>query len=292
MVIFKKFLKILLFPHPAFIILLIPIATALLIYSFVYFEEPGVISYISYFLSAYALTVLCVRIPKLILFFKSFKNENRYAKRYFSDAHLRVNISLYGTLVFNAAYSIFQLGLGFYHHTVWYYSLSVYYMLLGIMRFFLLKHTRTHKAGENKKLELLIYRFCGMILLLMNGALSAIVFYIAVQGRTFTHHQITTIAMAVYTFTMLSVAIVNVIRYRKYESPVFSATKVISLAAALVSMLTLESAMLNAFGKEGQEVFRRIMTGATGAGVAISILVIAIFMIVKSTKQIKAIKEN
>ncbi len=158
------------------------------------------------------------------------------------------------------------------------------------MRFFLLKHTRTHKVNEDRKLELLIYRFCGMLLVIMNMVLSGIMFYIVVQGRTFIHHEITTIAMAAYTFTSLSLAIRNAIKYRKYESPVYSASKVVSFTAALVSVITLESTMLTTFGEAGQENFRLTMTALTGFGITVTILVIAVYMIVTSTKEIRAFK--
>ncbi|MBQ9122547.1 MAG: hypothetical protein IJY10_03535 [Lachnospiraceae bacterium] len=213
-------------------------------------------------------------------------------KRYFSDPTLRINISLYMTLFINTAYALMQLGLGFYHHTIWYFSLSIYYILLAVMRFFLLKHTRKHVAGQDRMLELLIYRFCGILLILLHTALSAIVFYITWQNRGFVHHPITTIAMATYTFFSLTKAIVSLIKYHKYQSPVFSAAKVISLACAMVSMLTLETAMLSAFGQPDQENFRRIMTGASGAGVIVIILIIAIRMIITSTKEYRHLKKN
>ena len=112
------------------------------------------------------------------------------------------------------------------------------------------------------------------------------------QGRSFEHHPVTTIAMAAYTFGALTMAIISVLRYRKYESPVFSAAKAISLAAASVSMLTLEAAMLSTFGGESEEGFYTVMTGATGAAVCLFVLGLAIFMIVRSTKEIKEIKRN
>lgn len=288
----KKIGKTLLFPPIAIVILLTPIATCMLIYTFVHVGSNHIFSYISYFISAYALTIVCAQSPKIIRLCINFKKENRYLKRYFSDPTLRINISLYMTLFINTAYALMQLGLGFYHHTIWYFSLSIYYILLAVMRFFLLKHTRKHVAGQDRMLELLIYRFCGILLILLHTALSAIVFYITWQNRGFVHHPITTIAMAAYTFFSLTKAIVSLIKYRKYQSPVFSAAKVISLACAMVSMLTLETAMLSAFGQPDQENFRRIMTGASGAGVIVIILIIAIRMIITSTKEYRHLKKN
>ena len=69
----KKLGKALLFPHIAIMILLVPIATILLVGSMVFIGTESVISYISYVLAAYTLTIWCFKIPYLIKFFKTFK---------------------------------------------------------------------------------------------------------------------------------------------------------------------------------------------------------------------------
>ena len=69
----KKIGKALLFPHIAIMIILVPIATVLLVGSMVFIGTESVIAYISYALSAYTLTVWCLRTPRLIAFFKAFK---------------------------------------------------------------------------------------------------------------------------------------------------------------------------------------------------------------------------
>ena len=287
----KKLGKALLFPHIAIMILLVPVATVLLVGSMVFVGTESVIAYISYVLAAYTLTVWCFKIPYLIKYFKTFKDENKYARRWQDDTRLRVNVSLYGSLAWNALYGLFQLWLGFYHHTFWFYSLGAYYICLGVMRFFLLLHTRRYAPGEKMQTELVKYRACGWVFLLMNLALALIIFFMVYWNRTFEHHMITAIAMAAYTFTALTTAIVNVIRYRKYNSPVYSASKAISLAAALVSMLTLESTMLTTFGDGTMtEIERKWMLGATGGVVSLLIVATAIYMIVVGTKKLKELK--
>ena len=287
----KKLGKALLFPHIAIMILLVPIATVLLVGSMVFVGTESVIAYISYVLATYTLTIWCFKIPTLIKFFKTFKNENKYARRWQDDTRLRVNVSLYGSLAWNALYGIFQLWLGFYHHTFWFYSLGAYYICLGVMRFFLARHTTRYAPGERMQTELVKYRACGIVFLLMNLALALIIFFMVYWNRTFQHHMITAIAMAAYTFTALTTAIINVMKYRKYNSPVFSASKAISLAAALVSMLTLESTMLTTFGDGTMTAIeRKWMLGATGGVVSLLIVATAIYMIVVGTKKLKELK--
>ena len=287
----KKLGKALLFPHIAIMIILVPIATVLLVGSMVFIGTESAVAYISYVLSAYTLTVWCFKIPYLIKFFKAFKNENKYARMWRDDTRLRVNVSLYGSFAWNSLYGVFQLWLGFYHHTFWFCSLGAYYICLAVMRFFLLRHTRKFAPGEKMHTELVKYRACGIVFLLMNLALALIIFFMVYWNRTFRHHMITAIAMAAYTFTALTTAIINVMKYRKYNSPVFSASKAISLAAALVSMLTLESTMLTTFGDGTMTAIeRKWMLGATGGVVSLLIVATAIYMIVVGTKKLKELK--
>ena len=289
----KKIGKALLFPHIAIMIILVPIATVLLVGSMVFVGTESVIAYISYVLAAYTLTVWCFRIPHLITWIKAFKDGNRYARMIQDDARLRVNISLYGSLAWNTLYGILQLWLGFYHRTFWFYSLGAYYICLAIMRFFLVRHTRKYAPGEKMQTELVKYRACGIIFLVMNLALALIIFFMVYWNRTFEHHMITAIAMAAYTFTAFTVAIVNVVKYRKYNSPVFSASKAISLAAALVSMLTLESTMLTTFSDGTMTAAeQKWMLGATGGVISLLIVATAIYMIVIGTKKLKILESE
>ena len=287
----KKLGKALLFPHIAIMIILLPVSTVFLVGSMVFIGTETVIAYISYALATYTLTVWCFKIPRLIKLFKNFKNENKYARLWQEDTRLRVNVSLYGSLAWNALYGIFQLWLGFYHSTFWFYSLGAYYICLAVMRFFLAHYTTKYTPGEKMRSELIRYRACGIIFLVMNLALALIIFFMVYWNRTFEHHMITTIAMAAYTFTAFTLAIINVIKFRKYNSPVFSASKAISLAAALVSMLTLESTMLTTFSDGTMTNFdKKMMLGMTGGVISLLIVVMAVYMIINATVRLKKLK--
>ena len=160
------------------------------------------------------------------------------------------------------------------------------------MRFFLVRHTQRYTPGERMREELIKYRACGWVFLIMNLALTLMIFFMVYWNRTFNHHEITAIAMAAYTFTSFTTAIVNMVRYRKYNSPVYSASKAISFAAACVSMLTLSSTMLTTFGDGTMDLSaRRIMLGLIGGAVSAVILCMAVYMIAESNKKLK-IKEK
>ena len=138
------------------------------------------------------------------------------------------------------------------------------------------------------QVELTKYRACGWIFLVMNLALSLIVFFMVYWNRTFRHHMITAIAMAAYTFTAFTMAIVNMVKYKKYNSPVFSASKAINFAAACVSMLTLTSTLLTTFSDGTMNAFtQKLLLGSVGAAVSASVVTMAIYMIVQSKRKLK-----
>lgn len=288
----KKIGKSLLFPHIVIMIILLPIAIALLVYSMMFLSSETPIAIASYALSAYTLVIWCVRIPQLITAIKTLKKENKYIKTWVGDVRLRMNVSLYGSFIWNVAYAVFQLCLGLYHSSFWYYSMAAYYIFLAAMRFHLSRHTRKYETGEKLREEFVRYRNCGIVFLVMNLALSLLIFFMVYWNRTFIHHEITTIAMATYTFTTFILAIINLVKYRKYNSPVYSASKIISLVAACVSMLTLTSTMLTTFGEADGILFRKTMLGALGSVISLFTITIAIYMIIRANRSLKQLGFN
>lgn len=287
----KRIGKAFIYPHIAVMIILLPIATVFLVYSLVFMGTDSIIAILSYVLAFYTLMVWSLKVPYLIKYFRSFKDENKYARRWLDDTRLRMKVSLYGTLIWNTAYALLQLGMGFWHRTFWFYSLAGYYICLAVMRFFLARYTTKHKPGEKMREELLRYRFCGWVFLAMNLTLSLMVFFMVYWNRTFRHHEITTIALAAYTFTAFTMAIVNIVKYRKYNSPVYSASKAISLASACVSMLTLEATMLTTFGDGSMNaITRKILLGCTGGVISVFVIVMAVYMITQSNRRLIEIK--
>ncbi len=272
---------------------LTPVCAAFLVYAMVFVGAKSACAIVSYCLAAYILTVWCVRLPYLIRIVRMFCEENRYVRRWRNDPWLRVKASLCLSLLLNAVYAAFQLGLSLVHASFWFASLAGYYLSLSVMRFFLLRYTRKHTPGARMRAELLRYRACGIVLLILNLALTAMIVFMVHGNRSFHHHEITTIAMAAYTFTAFSIAIVNTVRYRRYSSPVFSASKAISLASACVSVLTLESTMLTTFGEgTADPLLRTLLLSLSGAAVSVFIVGLAVFMIAESVKKLKLIENT
>lgn len=273
-------------------------------YGFVIYALAGenvnpVIAYVSYFLSAYALIITITGITGVVRFVRQGIDKHPLVRkaldiplvgRYLREDMFRAETALYQGFFINILYAGIKMFSGILYKSVWFVTLAVYYILLAIMRASLLHYVR--KGEKNKISEWKRYRLCGIILLMMNVALTGIVILVIHQNSGFEYPGVLIYVMAMYTFYATITAVRNVVKFRRYGSPVMSAAKVINLTAALVSMLSLETAMLTQFGAADDPVFRQIMTASTGAGISMIVLGMAAFMIVWSTKQMKHIKQE
>lgn len=99
--------------------------------------------------------------------------------------------------------------------------------------------------------------------------------------------------VALYTFYTTIMAVVNLVRDRKSGSPVMAAARGVNLAAALVSMLSLETAMLTQFndGSKGA-LFRRAMIGSTGGAVCVLVTVMGLYMVIHVTRRIRKLRAD
>lgn len=288
----KKLGTTILHPKRAAAIALLPLGTALLIFSMTKLEKNHPVRLVSYVLAFYTLTVWCARVPALLRSLRAAKNDCRFLRTWFGDSRLRMNVMLAGGAAWNGAYAALQLGLSVCHRSAWFASLAVYYGLLAAMRVFLARHTLRYQPGENLRRELKQYRACGWIFLAMNLALSGMMLFMIRGERAARHHRITVIAMAAYTFASLGLAVANAIRSRKSLDPAAFAVRAVSLAAASVSMLTLENTMLTTFdqGKITEDV-RRLLLALSGAAVSALLAVTALSMILQGGRKLKELEE-
>ena len=193
----------------------------------------------------------------------------------------------------NTAYAVFNFFVGWQNNSPWFISVGGYYLLLCIIRFFLIKETdRANKKADGTRMifELKIYRIVGVVMFIVNIAMSVMAVQMIWQNGGTVHSDIMTIAMATFTFYYLTVAIINLQKYRKTTQPIHSAAKMLNFACALMSIFTLQSSMISAFGND--EVFRQQVNIATGCAVFILVFGLAVYMIRRANKLLKELKNN
>lgn len=290
----KKMGKRLLFPPLWMIILLVVISVVMLSMVFVKGWQEKPVAYVVYVVSFYAVVVvtafLGLVLPKQYRQIKGKIYDNPLGNRYMTDMAFRTHVSLYLSLTINLLYVGVNALFGVLYGTVWFGILAGYYAILAVMRFLLLRFVNRNGIGKECILEFRRSRLCGFILMTVNLTLSGAVLMILYQNKGYEYPGILIYVMALYTFYVTIAAIINIIKYRKYKSPVMSTAKIINLSAALVSMLALETAMFSQFGKDMSTENQQLMIMLTGAGVSIVVVTMSIYMIVRATKEIKKLK--
>ncbi len=196
--------------------------------------EPA-IQYAAYFLSAYALVITVTGITGVVIFVRKGIDKHPlvrkvlgipFVSKYLREATFRTEASLYQGFFINLLYAGIKLFSGILYSSVWFVTLAVYYILLALMRASLLHYVR--KDGKSKISEWRRYRLCGIILLFMNVALVGIVILVVYENSGFEYPGMLIYVMAVYAFYATITTVRNVVRFRRYGSPVMSAAKAIS----------------------------------------------------------------
>lgn len=292
----SKVLIKLIFPPIWVLIIFVPISAAALVYVFMNSLDTHPLAYAAYVFSFYtlsAVTARCIRdIPKRYRAAKRRVYENPIGGRYMTDLKFRTHVSLFGSLGVNLVYVAANVISGVNQHSAWFFILALYYTILAVMRFLLLRFVNRTEIGTNRLGELKRSRLCGIILLLVNITLSFAVLMILYRGKGYDYQGVLIYVMAAYTFWAEGIAIKNLIKYRRLGSPIMTMAKIISMAAALVSMLSLETAMFSQFGKDMSESDKQLFVILTGAGVSAIVITMSVYSIVKATIEIKKEREK
>lgn len=193
-------------------------------------------------------------------------------RRYRVEQIFRLKISL-AVVLFFCAYEGF---LGIYYRSPWFGALAAYYIMLAGARVLLLYGA--HRLGDDRAAALRLYRLCGGVLLLLTVALGAICYNAIFRGESSSYPGYLIYGVAAFAFYNITLAIRNVLKYRKRDDLIVSAEKILSLASALVSMFSLQTSLISTFG-DGDAAFAHTMGLATGGAFFGIILLLALRMI-------------
>lgn len=269
---------------PKWVLIPLPVIVfAALIFIFVSRQEESSPVYVIYVMSAYCLAILIVPVPGLL---KSIRNaakrkisDTEFGSRYISDLAFRGSISIYWGLFVDFFYVVFRIVVGTHYASVWFISMAVYYLVLGSIRLFLVRSCRRHDSPK----EVRCYRMTAWLLFLLNIPMGGMILLMVAANNGYSYPGYVIYISAMYTFCTMIMSVINLVRYRKLGSPVLSAAKVLNFIAALMSILGLQTAMIAEFSVE-DDSFRRIMNGITGAGIWVTVIVIAVYMLIRSSK--------
>lgn len=279
-------LKKLLFPGWGWVVLATLLGGISLALTFLVFGDRSPFAYVSYGLSAYALTVLAAAVAPLFSSALRLAHSVPLTHRYLTDRYFKVRSGLAFSLFVNLCYAGFKLACAVRYSSFWDGALALYYVLLCAVRLYLLLRVPKDGQGQDLHRELRYYRATGLFLFGLDLALSGVATQIVRDGYGSNYPGVLIYVAALHAFYSLTFAVINTVKYRKFHSPVLSAAKTVNLTTALVSIFNLQTAMIAQFG-ERDDRFRFIMTACTALAVCAIVLGTAAFMVITSTRKLR-----
>lgn len=299
----KKIIKVILYPRAFVIIPSIIASVALLVYTFTSdIPTASPVAIISYIISFYTLVVVCLGVVPFIKKAKKFIYTNKYISPFVKNPVLLAKTSLFLGLAGNLIYSAFNIFMGIWTDSEWLTALACYYGVAATIRFVVTRGmylSRTDATQLDKlKREWRRYRAAGWISLGLTATMSGLIALVLFEDDGFSYPGFLIFVFAAYTFLKFVVAIRNVIKFRKLDSPALSASKTLNLSVAVMSLFALQTAMFAEFGS-GDSMFQNASTSAmsqadidlmntlTGIAVWLVALCISLYMIIHSSRQLK-----
>ena len=280
----KKILRAMLLPLPVCVLLSAACAAAL-IWLFAGGREEQWYSYLIFAMSAYALTILCIRlVPALGKWIKR-KKEKADAV----DPSKKFKKSLTSGMAISLVYALANLAGGLLYQSVWMGSLGLYYLVLLLIRLVLLRYEnralRTTDPVQKEVVGWRGFRSCGVLLLILQLTMTGIVFQRIWKGKTSAYPGYFIFAVAAFTFYKITISMVRVIGHRKNPSALYGAARNVELTAALVSLFSLQTALLEAYDDGTVDV--KLMNSLTGGAVCLLAVLGACGMIAHGYKREK-----
>ena len=185
---------------------------------------------------------------------------------------LRIARNPYTSLLINFLYAAGNCILGFLTHSWWFVTVGAYYAILAITRFAVLQIQR------NTDTEAFVKRVTGILLVVLSFCVIGVNVLSIVESRGTEFHKIIMIAIATYTFTKITLAIIGMVKAKHTVSPAAKTLRNISLADACVSVYTLQRSMLVTFPGMAQSEIE-LFNILTGTAVYIIVLLLGMNLI-------------
>lgn len=254
-----------------------------------------IISYVFYGLSAlglaYAVCVFIMGGPRIKRMAVEHLHKNPLTNKLISNYGFRTLIASTVAFGMSLINSVVNAYLGISERSIWFGALAAYYILLALMRSGML--TYQIKPGDFESGAMIrakIYTRCGLLLLILNAALSSAIAQMIFDDRSFEYKDWLIYAFAAYAFYKVIMSVINAVRAGRQENLAIRAVREINTVDAAVSILALQTALLHTFTDGSVDI--SLFNTLTGSAVSLFSLSLSISMIIRGKKRIKEIKNG
>ena len=250
-------------------------------------------AYLSFGISAlglaYAVCVFIFDAPVIKRMTLELLNSHELTKKLISNWGFRTVITSSVAFGISIVNSVINAYLGISERSIWFGALAAYYIFIALMRSGLLIYHRTSRDyGSEALVRAKKYTHCGVLLLILNAALSSAIAQMIFDDRGFEYKDWLIYAFAAYAFYKVITSVLNAVKARRQDDLTIQAIREINMVDAAVSILALQTALLHTFSDGSVNI--SLFNTLTGSVVSLFSLSLSIMMIIRGNKIIKDIK--
>lgn len=261
----------------------------------------GAAEIISYVLYAVAALFLGYSIYTIILYIPVLKRKageklrsKKFTAGILEDYDFKTTVFAAVSFAVTVAFATMNLVSAVKYRLLWYGAFAAYYFLLILFRggviFSSIRYKK--KYGISGGFELFnwrVYLAGGMFLMLLEIAMAGAVTQMMLSPRPVVSGQIMAITNAAYTFFKVITSTLNLVKAKKSGNPTAQALRNVNFADACMSIVSLTVLMVATFDAENSADMTYVKAGV-GFFACAAIIIMAILMIVRAAKKIKALK--
>ena len=198
------------------------------------------------------------------------------------DYHFRTVYTARISALITFGFTVFNGVIGVLYRSVWNISICIYYVLLANVRRIIVRSQRkTVDKNQDKEIIKKTYAVTHIILILMDVALVVPIALMVIGARNYTYGMIPAISMAAYTTYRMTMSIIHYFKSKRNENRFIRVIRTINLQDTLVSVLTLQNALIIANGNEMTSMMQLTMWTSAGIWGIILFFTVKSFMMIR-----------
>lgn len=203
------------------------------------------------------------------------------------DFERRTFLSSSGALLISVVFAFYNGYLGLRYESLWYGSICIYYIILGILRAFLVvadfrieRGDPDRREGRRRRVFLLTN---GMLLLLNLSLIVPISLMVKLQ-KPVKMTLVPAIAMAAYTTYKIILASVNMKRTGRIKNLLAKELRTIGFIDALLSVVVLQNTLI-VVNSDGKDRSMLLFSAITSAAILLLMLAVSVYGFIKGIGQ-------
>ena len=198
------------------------------------------------------------------------------------DYHFRTVYTTRISALITFGFTVFNGVIGVLYRSVWNISICIYYVLLAVVRRIIVRSQRkTVDKHQDKEKIKKTYAVTHIILILIDVALVVPIALMVIGARNYTYGIIPAISMAAYTTYRMTMSIIHYLKSKRNENHFIRVIRTINMQDTLVSVLTLQNALIIANGNEMASMMRLTMWTSAGIWGVILFFTVKSFMMIR-----------